>query len=128
MTTVAIGVYVVVAAAVLRPVAGHFAWSFHNAERHPTDPDRPGNDAWVGGVLTGLPLVALWPACLIWLLVGRLPAMGAEREAEIRRREARLAELERELGLDDVPGDDETRELERALRRRACHDGLGGAA
>ncbi len=127
--TAAISAYVVVALAILRPLAGHFTWSFHSRERHPVDPDRPGSDDWVGGVLTALPLVALWPAAAMWLLSGTLlPPVGAEREAEIRQREARVAEMERELGLDDVPGDVEARELERARRRRARRDGFGGAA
>lgn len=105
--------YGVVALLALRPLAGHFAWSWTLREarrkrrdypslygRKETEGAEPSTDAWCGAYCCALALVALWPVVLCVYGAGRFgPRIGAEREAELKARERHIAELERELGI-----------------------------
>ena len=90
-------VYVLVALAAIRPLAGHVAWSVKNWRGWRDEPDF---DDWRFGVVVACLLAAVWPLSLLCLLVNRYsPKIGAERAAELERREQRLREAEREVCL-----------------------------
>lgn len=95
--------YVTLALIGARLVAGHLAWTWREAERrrwaHLKLSPAPGGEQWFGAWALALALAAIWPVALIPFLAGRRFAIGAEREAELRRREKHVKTLERELGL-----------------------------
>ena len=102
--------YVATGIAIARMVAGHFAW---DQPRHHWQ-DEPDYDDWLLGWFFGGAIGLMWPLAVIGFLAWkailngpRFPLVfGAEREArsrvkqrELSKREARIAQLERELGL-----------------------------
>ena len=107
--TVALVVYAVAALISARLLAGHLAWKWKSQFD-----ERPALLDWVTGSLLGLAGGLVWPVFLLRAGVTRLslPGAGAERKgrAQLRERDRqreieaakkRLAELERETGLDD---------------------------
>lgn len=99
-------------AAVMRPVAGHLAYK--DAARYPSQNGVPDHLDWEKGWLVAI----VWPLAVVWIIVRAaipvaarpLPAIGAERryhdrkrrerhEAELREREQRIRDAERELGI-----------------------------
>lgn len=91
----------------LRPVAGHVAWWLARSPH------------WNGGNKSSAPDVTDWAfaaffaavLCVAWVPVlllvcgaklsnRAMPKIGLERVADMERREARVREMERELGLD----------------------------
>ncbi len=96
----AIAVYVLVGLLSIRPVAGHLAWGFarRNHESFPRiRSGKPNGEQWFGAVLVALGFAVVWP---LGLFIVRSPIrIGEEKQAELRAREARLREAEKELGL-----------------------------
>lgn len=106
--TVAVTLYGVGAVVCARLMAGHLAWKWKSQFV-----ERPEALDWLGGACFGLCAGLVWPALVVSRLARRieLPAVGAEREARIRRREldaaarreaaaAHIAELERNIDAD----------------------------
>lgn len=100
--------YGLVLVAFTRVVAGSVAWEFLEREseryrRYGEDEDvrsRPASGQWSGGALVGLLAAIVWPVTLVWVLVGRSSIrVGAEAHAHAKAREARLRELEDQLGV-----------------------------
>jgi len=108
MTPLAIGLiaYGVIALLAVRPLAGHFAYSFFESEKrlYPSltaGRTQPEMAQWLGAVLTGAAIALVWPGAVLWLLAGaRMPVVGAERHAKLKQKEKRIRELERQLMLD----------------------------
>lgn len=94
--------YCIVVLAMIRPLAGHFAYTFmrnHNQRRPSWRTTRPSPDQWFGAVCLAACLACVWPLCIVWKGVGGRWQIGAEREHVIAVQRKRLAELERELDL-----------------------------
>jgi hypothetical protein len=101
---IGLGLYVIVALFVIRPLTGHFAWGFVHEKRR--DDRRygvkrvwasPQPDQWFGALLLSVTLAAVWPAVLVWIAAGSLPKVGAEALEERERLARRVKELEKEL-------------------------------
>lgn len=101
VTALAFGAYGLLVLLMVRPLAGHFAWSFARADAERLGGNRrPTGEQWFGAHLAALALGLIWPLVLVVLFGGRLlPSLGAERIHEIEERERRLNEMEQELGL-----------------------------
>ena len=102
--TIALAVYAVGALICARLLAGHLAWKWKSAFV-----ERPAPLDWVAGWCFGLLACWLWLPLLLVRGLGRVrvPVIGAEREAREREQarllqasRERVAELERELGID----------------------------
>lgn len=105
--TIGACVYGVVAMACWRMVAGHIAWrdirvahwvsSIGDSEYRWEPATRPD---WLWGAPIGLLAALVWPVVALFAL--RWPwKVGNERQAELREREVRIREAERELGIGD---------------------------
>ncbi len=82
----------------VRPIAGHFAWTF--VENGYRARDYPNTEQWFGATCIAVAICALWPLGLLWLVAGsKMPKLGMEREIEIENNKRRIEELERELKL-----------------------------
>lgn len=92
--------YATAALSCARLIAGHFAWAFwENEKPHYRDGPRPDGEQWLGAWFIALPIAAIWPLVIApWLLSKRV-AVGAEAERRLHDREARIATLEKELGI-----------------------------
>jgi hypothetical protein len=97
--------YGVLALLFVRPLAGHFAWSMFRGYclEYPAlsrGRTSPTGEHWFGGTLLGLLTAAIWPAMLLFILVGwRGPVIGAEKAARLDAAQRRIDELERELQI-----------------------------
>jgi hypothetical protein len=102
---VAFAAYALMALAAVRPLAGHFAWAMFRGYRieYPAlarGRTVPNGEHWVGGTLIGVLVAAIWPAALLFIVVGwRGPVIGAERTARLDAAHRRIDELERELQI-----------------------------
>lgn len=96
----------------MRPLAGHFAWTWNERERQrilsryasiykEEEFCSPSGDKWVGAYAASLCLLLFWPVLLLVLFQERHHfVIGAERKALIRRQREYIEKLEKELGLD----------------------------
>lgn len=99
--------YGLIALPLWRMFGGHFAWTMQN--NMPTGGTLDAADIIFGGILGGAVAAAVWPAVLLLMLgIALLPAtvrrvpvpkIGAEARAAAAQREARIAQLEKELKL-----------------------------
>lgn len=95
--------YVLIGMVVGRMIAGHLAWMmFENDKiRYPSlrrDQTHPSGEQWFGAIAGAIVLCTIWP--VLWFLCRvKAPKIGAERRAELREREERIRQAERELGL-----------------------------
>jgi hypothetical protein len=98
-------VYGVMALLFVRPLAGHFAWSMwrnYCVEYAVLVRGRktPTGEQWFGATLIGIATAAIWPATLLFVVVGwRGPVIGAEKSARLDAAQRRIDELERELQI-----------------------------
>lgn len=95
----AVVAYAIAALTTARLVAGHVAYYYaQNAgASYKGVRDYPDGEQWTAGVVCGLGVAAVWPALLLWHLMGW--KVGAERQAELRKHAKRISELEKEAGL-----------------------------
>jgi hypothetical protein len=94
--------YSVVAFAALRPITGHFAWTFcRNYNRdwyHKLN--SPNGDQWFGAFCLAVVVVTLWPLAVLWCISDRtIPTVGNERIARLEADRKRLRQMEKELGI-----------------------------
>jgi hypothetical protein len=103
--------YTLIALAVIRPIAGHFAWYWYHKETATgrTHYQRPDSFQWGGAVALGALLGTVWPAVALWTLTAALGPVGAERREYLHARrkhldarERHVADLEATL---DIQGD-----------------------
>lgn len=107
-------IYVLISLAVVRPIAGSLAYSFKNnsiSKRRAFAPSSlaggpsrskgtPDIDHWIAGYVCALCICIFWPLLGYVMLTEKyLPKMGAEKQAELERREKAIREAERELGM-----------------------------
>jgi hypothetical protein len=93
--------YTLIALAVIRPIAGHFAWSWHHASvarssgsaPHPY----PSDVHWSFAVALAALLGAVWPVVAIWTLSAVLGPVGAERREYLHARRKHLDARERHV-------------------------------
>ncbi|WP_320672364.1 hypothetical protein [Patulibacter defluvii] len=100
--------YTAVGAGFTRATAGHLAYAWRNTEHArdrvrypaitPKTPPPPSNDQWIGGLLVGLLVGVIWP--LVPLALLPTFKVGAERRELERRQAERIADLERQLGVE----------------------------
>lgn len=105
-TTLLTTAYALIALGAIRPIAGHFAWSWHHAEvarGFGTVDRRPDGLMWGVAVVLGALVGAAWPAVAIWALTAALGPVGAERRQLLLERERRVADLEATLDLQGDP-------------------------
>ena len=94
--------YGLIALAALRPLTGHFAYTFmrrHNEAHSYRTHKEPNGEQWFGSFCLALAIVCVWPAILAWNAIGGRWQIGAERQHVIQEQKKRLRELERELDL-----------------------------
>lgn len=92
----ALGVYALPGLITGRLIAGHLAWSWKASHWYSRELDGPNGEQWFGAILVGCLTAVIWPVMLVGLVPWRV---GAERQAELDKRERKLREAERELGL-----------------------------
>lgn len=91
--------YTAIALCVIRPMAGHFAWSWYHSDataHNLVTPD-PGPLRWLLATISSAILSVVWPAVVIWTLTGMLGPVGSERRQQSLDRERKIKELEEEL-------------------------------
>lgn len=102
--------YGVLALTVARLVAGHLAWAMNeracvrDRARHPSihNPGEfatPSGERWFNAWCVALMLAVAWPLAVLPWVVGRRFTVGAESQAQHRMAEARVRQLEEELGI-----------------------------
>lgn len=100
-------IYVIIAMALVRPMAGHFAWHFlsvQKSEYHYSYKDKikPDTDQWVRGIFTALILASIWPTVILWRLSGSfLPTIGSEKQAQLEAEIEARKKRDKELGLEE---------------------------
>lgn len=86
-----------------RAIAGHLAWQFALARNrsysHYKSDDPPSGDQWFGAWSLAIASLVILPVVLIAAVSGRVFKIGAERSADLHKREKRVAAMEKELGL-----------------------------
>lgn len=107
MTLIIVGIYVLIGLAIIRPIAGHFAWTMHkNAQiRYPSLHDKevhPNMEQWTGSIAVACMLACIWPAIILWWVAEQtIPTMGSEKQAQLEAEIKARKERDKELGLEE---------------------------
>jgi hypothetical protein len=99
-------IYILIGMAIIRPVAGHLAWSWHYAQiTHYSilyrGKIKPSSDQWTGATVLAVLAGAVWPMILFAGLSGKiLPSIGAEKQAQLEAEIKARKERDKDLGLE----------------------------